>query len=83
MSERNYNAISGEDKFWLGVWSIVAAACVALIAACTYSGYHSRIVMQELVDKGAHPMVVSCSMGISQSEQGICTLLAANTKEAK
>jgi hypothetical protein len=72
--------MTSDDKFRISVWTLAAIVVIALIAGGTYSGYHSRTVLRELVEKGANPLAVSCSLGVGQSEQGICTLVAANAK---
>jgi hypothetical protein len=69
-----------ENKFWLGCWALGAVVFIALISAVTSNAYNSRSALQDMVAKGANPMVASCAIGIGQNEVGVCTLLAAQIK---
>ena len=72
--------MSEENKFWLGCWAIVAVVLIALMSTCIASDYNARSTLQDMVAKGANPMVASCALGIGQNEVGVCTLLAAQIK---
>ena len=72
--------MSDENKFWLGCWAIVAVVFVVLISAITSSNYNERIALQDMVAKGANPMVASCALGMNPHDAGVCTLLAAQIK---
>jgi hypothetical protein len=71
--------MNDENKFWLGIWALAAIVFIALISAVTSSGYNTRSTLQDMVAKGANPMVASCALD-TDHDKGICTLLAAQIK---
>jgi len=75
--------MSDENKFWLGCWALGAIVFIALISAVTSSVYNARSALQDMVAKGANPMVASCALNIDHDNLGVCTLLAAQVKETK
>lgn len=70
-----------ENKFWLGIWALLATVIIACTVIATVAAHLQRQAIIEMVKNGADPMAVSCSFGVGQSEVSICTLLA--TKEKK
>lgn len=46
-----------ENKFWLCIWSLVAAVIIAFIVACTISSIHSA----RLLAASPNPMELACA----------------------
>lgn len=73
-----------DNKFWLSVWSLVAAVVVSLIVGLTYTAALTRDKWEKAVTNGADPMVTSCALGLATSghaaEAVICNTLAQNRK---
>lgn len=69
-----------ENKFWLGIWALLATVIVACTVVGTVAAHLQRQAMMEMVKNGADPMAVSCAFGVGQSEVSICTLIATKGK---
>lgn len=73
-----------DNKFWLSVWSLVAAVLIVLICACMINSIDTKAKWEKAVTNGADPMAVSCAMNISNNGHSadaiICHTLAQNRK---
>ena len=73
-----------ENKFWLSVWTLVAAVLIALIGACGAAAINKIDKWEKAVSNGADPMVVSCALGLGGNSHSadaiICNTLAQNRK---
>jgi len=71
-----------DQKFWLGVWSMVLAFLVALTVCLTINAHGKRDKWEKAVSNGADPMVVACALdgATNYSETAICTILAQGRK---
>ena len=73
-----------ENKFWLSIWSLVAAAIAVLICACTIVSLDTKAKWEKAVAGGADPMVVACALNLSYNGHSadaiICSNLAQNRK---
>lgn len=54
--------MDSDDKFWIGIWSIVATCFVALVLAITLTMWSKRQHLNEMVSKGADPIRVACAL---------------------
>lgn len=68
--------MDSENKFWMGFWSLCASVLVTLIVCCTFDAYQSKQTFIKAVQAGNDPLKVTCSMGVSQNEIAMCTLIA-------
>lgn len=51
-----------EDRFWLGIWSLVAAVIVTLITAITLTMWSKRLHLNEMVKAGVDPIRAACAL---------------------
>jgi hypothetical protein len=74
--------MNSDQKFWLGIWSMVLAFFIALMVCLTINAYGKRDKWERAVSNGADPMVTACALdGVtSHAEIAICTILAQGRK---
>jgi hypothetical protein len=68
------NALSDENKFWIWIWSIVAAAFISLVAGITTYNIYEAGRVAEMVKTGKNPIEIQCALGNVSSHT--CTVLA-------
>jgi hypothetical protein len=68
-----------EQKFWLGIWGMVLAFSLAVIASITLGAHDSRDKWEKAVSNGAEPMVTTCAL-YRDTSTAVCTILAQNRK---
>lgn len=67
-----------DNKFWLAVWAIVAAAVIGVAGAVTYADAHQRETVLKAIEGGADPLTARCAIGgHGPSSAGICAIVAA------
>ncbi|MFT8308529.1 hypothetical protein [Acetobacter malorum] len=58
--------MDGDQKFWLGLWAIVATTIVSIVLmiciAATYGSAKQWKTLQEMVRNGASPMAAACAI---------------------
>lgn len=67
--------MDGNEKFFVWIWTLVAAVLIAAMGFGTLASDLQRKAMVDMVEKGADPMRVSCAFGIGQNDVSVCTLL--------
>ena len=74
--------MNSDQKFWLGVWSMVLAFLVALMVCITINAYGKRDKWEKAVSNGADPMVTTCALysADTSGDIAICTILAQGRK---
>ena len=74
--------MNSDQKFWLGIWSMVLAFLVALMVCITINAYGKRDKWEKAVSNGADPMVTACALdGVSShADAAICAILAQGRK---
>lgn len=82
-NEREYHArlhlqIGSEQKFWLGIWTIIGAVLTAVVLCITIT--HNRTVSQftEMVKAGADPILLDCALW--NESKAMCTARALTLK---
>ena len=71
--------MDSDQKFWLGIWSMVLAFLVALMVCITINAYGKRDKWEKVVSNGADPMVTTCAL-YGDTSTAICTILAQGRK---
>jgi hypothetical protein len=65
MSERNYNALDGEQKFYLGVVASIAMCfCTFVGSIAAYNIYEAKAI-KSLIEGGADPLSAGCAYNTS------------------
>jgi len=74
--------MNSDQKFWLGIWSMVLAFLVALMVCITINAYGKRDKWEKAVSNGADPMVTTCALysADTSGDIAICTILAQGRK---
>ena len=74
--------MNSDQKFWLGIWSMVLAFLVVLMVCITINAHGKRDKWEKAVSNGADPMVTSCALdGVNgHAEIAICTIFAQGRK---
>lgn len=74
--------MNSDQKFWLGIWSMVLAFLVALMVCITINAHGKRDKWEKAVSNGADPMVASCALYSAETtgDIAICTILAQGRK---
>lgn len=70
--------MNGEDRFYLGVWAIIATIIITTIISSNifYSGQEQRVV--DMVAAGATPIEASCAIYDAVGNSPTCVALVAN-----
>lgn len=72
--------MDSDNKFWLSIWSLVAAVLAVLIVACMIVNIETKAKWEKAVANGADPMVVACALNLSYNGHSadaiICHTLA-------
>ena len=66
--------MNSDDKFWIGIWSIVATCFVALVLAITLTMWSKRQHLNEMVSKGADPIRVACALDMYDNNNTMCVI---------
>lgn len=61
-----------DNKFYLAIWSLVAAVIITLIASVTIGNYVSNRQMVQMVNKGADPLAARCAI---TGDQQVCLIV--------
>lgn len=73
-----------DNKFWISIWSLVAAVTVTLIVTVMIVNLETKAKWEKAVANGADPMAVSCALNLSNhgyaADAIICYALAQNKK---
>ena len=74
--------MNSDQKFWLGIWSMVLAFLVALMVCITINAYGKRDKWEKAVSNGADPMVTTCALysADTSGDIAICAILAQGRK---
>lgn len=67
-----------DNKFWLFVWTLVAASLISFLGMIVASDWHEDNLRAEIVSKAANPMLAVCAFesntSTSNSRAPYCTM---------
>lgn len=65
-----------ENKFWLSLWSVVAATVFSLGGLTLISSMDTTRALTAMVSSGADPMRAACALKIQPADGGMCAIQA-------
>lgn len=63
----------GDEAFWLGIWTLLSVALIALVIVLT----QRSLASDELIAKSADPVATACAISFSASVNNQCMALLA------
>jgi hypothetical protein len=71
--------MDGNEKFFVAVWSLVAAVVITLMVSVgCVTAYKAEVLRKMVEEQKVDPMRAACALDIGERKDGVCSILAAN-----
>ena len=73
--------MNSDDKFWLGVWSVLGTAVVSVSLISGYYMHKNDLIIKEMVAKGTPAIEIPCAFYNARGNLPICITIATTRGE--